>query len=97
LSLRPALNAQYIQPIDRARLTFSIDGAAFLTRSLSGGSRIDAAGDSGFLTYKVDLNIPLGMAVDGDELRTGGYVSRTELFGELGDGLAVPLGLADHR
>jgi hypothetical protein len=90
LSLRPALNAQYIQPVGRARLTFSIDGAAFLTRSLSGsGSRINVAGDSGFLTYKGDLDIPTGVALDGHELRTGGYVSRTDLFGELRDGLAV--------
>jgi hypothetical protein len=91
LSLRTALNAQYIQVFDRARLIFSIDGTAFLTRSLSGANtQINVAGDSGFLTYKADVDIPLGVALDGHELRTGGYVSYTELYGELRDGLAVP-------
>lgn len=91
LSLRPALNVQYILTLDRVRITVSSDAAAFLTRSLSGaGVRINVAGDSGFLTDKIDVDIPLGIELDGHELRTGGYLSRTELFGELRDGLDVP-------
>jgi hypothetical protein len=90
LSLRPALNAQYVQPIDRTLLTLSIDGAAFLTHSISGANeRIEVAGDSGFLTYKADIDIPLGVAIDGHEVRSGGYISHTQLFGQLEEGLAV--------
>jgi hypothetical protein len=90
LSLRPALNVQYIQPVGRSLVTLSADGAAFLTRSLSGdATNINVAGNSGFLTYKLDLDIPTGTEVAGHELRTGGYVSRTQLYGELSDGLGV--------
>lgn len=90
LSLRPALNLQYIQPVGRALVTASADGAAFLTRSLSGdATRIAVAGNSGFMTYKLDLDVPLGVEVGGHELRTGGYVSHTQLYGELSDGLGV--------
>jgi hypothetical protein len=90
LSLRPALNVQYILPLDRVRITLSSDLAAFLTRPLKGSNlQIDVAGDSGFLTNKIDLDVPLGIGLDGHELRIGGYLSRTELFGELKDGLAV--------
>lgn len=90
LSLRPALNAQYILPLDRVRITFSTDAASFLTRSLSGSrEHVNVAGDSGFLTNKIDVDVPLGIELDGHELRSGGYLSRTELFGELRDGLGV--------
>jgi hypothetical protein len=90
LTLRPALNAQYILPLDRARITLSSDVAAFLTRSIrSPNNSVNVAGDSGFLTNKIDLDIPLGIAIDDHELRSGGYLSRTELFGELKNGLAV--------
>jgi hypothetical protein len=88
LSLRPALNIQYVLPWGRSRITISSDGAAFVTRTLT-SARINAAGDSGFLTHKLDLDIPLGVGIDGHELRSGGYISRTELFGQLQTGLAV--------
>lgn len=90
LSVRPALNVQYIVPLDRARITLSMDGAAFVTRSLGTSSdRVDASGTSGFLTAKIDLDVPLGVALDGHELRGGGYLSRSELFGQLRTGLGV--------
>jgi hypothetical protein len=90
LSLRPALNAQYILPLDRIRITLSSDAAAFLTRSLAHTKDpVAVAGDSGLLTNKIDLDIPLGIAIYDHELRSGGYLSRTELFGELKSGLAV--------
>lgn len=90
LSLRPGLNLQYIQPIGRSLVTLSTEGAAFLTRSLSGkATDINVAGNSGYLQYKLDLDIPTGVAIAGHELRTGGYITHTELFGELEDGLGV--------
>ena len=46
-------------------------------------------GDSGLVTNKIDLDIPLGIELYGHELRTGGYVSRTDLFGDLQTGLDV--------
>jgi hypothetical protein len=91
ISLRSALNIQYIIPVERARITLSSDITSFVTRSLTRSSeQIDATGNSGFVTSKIDIDIPLGIALDGHELRTGGYVSHTDLFGELRDGLSTP-------
>jgi hypothetical protein len=38
---------------------------------------------------KIDLDMPLGIQLFGHELHTGGYLSRTELLGDLKDGLGV--------
>jgi hypothetical protein len=35
------------------------------------------------------VDIPIGFELQGHELRTGGYLSRTELFGDLKQGLDV--------
>lgn len=90
LSLRTGMNLQYVQPVGRSLVTASAEGAAFLTRSLSGdATQINVAGDSGYVTYKLDLDVPLGVEVAGHELRTGGYISHTQLYGELSNGLGV--------
>jgi hypothetical protein len=46
-------------------------------------------GDSGFVINKIDLDIPLGLEIYGHEVRSGGYLSRTDLFGDLKTGLDV--------
>jgi hypothetical protein len=89
-SLRPALNIQYVVAIDRVLITLSSDPTGFITHGFAGSNvHVRVEGDSGFVTNKVDLDIPIGAELFGHELRSGGYVSRTDLLGDLQTGLAV--------
>jgi hypothetical protein len=89
-SLRPALNVQYVIPLDRTLVTLSSDAADFYTRGFArSNANVRVEGNAGFLTNKIDLDVPLGVELFGHELRSGGYVSRTDLFGDLKAGLAV--------
>jgi len=89
-SVRPALNAQYIIALDRLLITLSSDAAGFYTHGFDRtNASVKAGGDSGFVTNKIDIDIPLDVELYGHELRSGGYLSRTELFGDLKTGLAV--------
>jgi hypothetical protein len=89
-SLRPAMNVQYVLPLGRTLVTFSSDTAGFFTHGFSrSNAHLRVGGDSGFVTNKIDLDIPLGVELYGHELRTGGYISRTDLLGDLKQGLAV--------
>lgn len=89
-SLRPALNVQYIFPIGRALITLSTDATGFYIHGFARSNvHVRVGGDSGFVTNKVDLDIPLGVELYGHELRSGGYLSRMDLFGDLETGLAV--------
>jgi hypothetical protein len=89
-SLRPALNIQYVIPLDRTRITLSSDSTEFYTRGFArSNANVRVEGNSGFLTTKIDLDVPLGVELFGHELRSGGYVSRTDLFGDLKTGLDV--------
>ena len=89
-SLRPALNVQYRVAVDRAFITFSSDAAGFFTQGFArSNTHLSVGGDSGFVTNKIDVDIPLGIRFQGHELRSGGYLSRTDLFGDLRTGLEV--------
>jgi hypothetical protein len=89
-SLRPALNVQYLIPLGRAIITLSSDATGFYTHGFARSNiHVRVGGDSAFVTNKIDLDIPLGVALYGHELRSGGYLSRTDLFGDLKTGLAV--------
>ena len=44
-------------------------------------------GDSETWKNKIDVDVPLGKKLLGHELRTGGYFSRQELYGDIKDGL----------
>ncbi len=89
-SLRPAMNVQYVLPLGRTLVTFSSDTAGFFTHGFArSNAHLRVGGDSGFVTSKIDLDIPLGVELYGHELRTGGYVSRTDLLGALQQGLGV--------
>jgi hypothetical protein len=48
---------------------------------------MSVSGNSGSLDSKIDLDVPLGRQLFGHELHTGGYLSRTDLFGDLKTGL----------
>jgi hypothetical protein len=89
-SLRPALNVQYIVPLDRVLLTLSADATGFFTHGFARSNiHVRVGGNSGFVTNKIDVDVPLGIQIDGHELRSGGYLSRTDLFGDLRTGLDV--------
>lgn len=89
-TVRPALNVQYIVTFNRVIITFSSDPTGFYTHGFSRSNiHLRVGGDSGLVTNKIDLDIPLGAELYDHELRTGGYVSRTDLFGDLKTGLDV--------
>lgn len=89
-TIRPALDIQYVIKWNRVIVTLSSDPTYFYTESFKDAdSGVKVSGDSGSLDNKIDIDIPLGIDVHGHELRTGGYLSRTELFGDLKTGLDV--------
>jgi hypothetical protein len=87
-TLRPAVNVQYVFTWDRAIITLSSDPTYFHTESFNSTSALARVhGDSGSLGNTIDADVPLGFQLFGHEVRTGGYVSRTDLFGGLREGL----------
>ncbi len=89
-TLRPALNLQYVINWGRSIITLSSDGTYFYTEGFnSSNSNVKINGDSGSFGSKIDVDVPLGIELNGHELRSGGYLSRTELFGDLRNGLGV--------
>jgi len=87
-TVRPAVNIQYVLTWHRTIFTLSSDPTFFHTESFSSSDSRDIVdGDSGSLADKIDVDVPLGKRVYGHELRTGGFFSRTELFGDLKEGL----------
>jgi len=89
-TLRPALNVQYVVAVNRAIITLSSDPTFFYTRGFnSSNSNVRINGDSGALANKIDVDVPLGIEIFGHELRSGGYLTRTELLGDLRSGLEV--------
>jgi hypothetical protein len=88
-AVRPALNTQYVALIDRTLVTFSSDVTYFHTENFDSHAAIYIDGNSGFVTNKVDIDIPLGFQLGDHEVRTGGYLARTDLWGDLEQGLDV--------
>ena len=89
-TVRPALNSQYILTWDRTIVTLSADAAYFRTEDFaSSNSYVKIQGDSQTFGATVDLDVPLGVELDGHELRTGGFFAHTELSGDLKKGLNV--------
>ena len=87
-TVRPAVNIQYLYTWDRTIVTLSSDPTFFHTESFStSNSNVRVNGNSWSIDDKIDVDIPLGEQVYGHELRSGGYFSRTELLGDLKDGL----------
>jgi hypothetical protein len=87
-TLRPALDFQYVFTWQRSIVTLSSDPTYFHTESFrSSNPAVSLNGNSGSLDTKIDLDVPLGRELFGHELHTGGYLSRTDLFGELKTGL----------
>jgi hypothetical protein len=89
-TLRPALDVQYVMTLGRSIITLSSDPTYFHTQGFnSSNSNVRISGSSESVSTKIDLDVPLRMEIYGHELRSGGYLSRTDLFGDLRDGLGV--------
>ena len=89
-TLRPALNIQYVITLNRTIITLSSDPTYFHTGGFnSSNPNVQINGNSGSLANKIDVDVPLRIEFAGHELRSGGYLSRTDLFGGLRSGLDV--------
>ncbi len=91
-SVAPGVDGRYEWLWGRTRFEFSSRYTYFHTENFSGSSpSISVDGDSGTWENKLDADVPLGWKVFGRELHTGGFFSRTEVFGGAANGLN-----ADH-
>jgi len=89
-TIRSAMDIQYLIRWERIIVTLTSDPTFFHTESFNDSAQsVRVRGNSGSVDDKVDIDIPLGMELFGHELRTGGYLSRSDLFGDLKTGLNV--------
>jgi hypothetical protein len=87
-TIRPSVNVQYQFTWQRTIITLSSEPTYFHTEAFnSSGSSSEFTGDSEMWANKIDVDYPLGVELWGHELRTGGYFSRTDLFGGLQSGM----------
>ena len=87
-SVQPALDLGYEWQWGRTTFEFTSHYNYFHTESFNSTSPVASVdGDSHTWENKLDADVPLGWKVLGRELRTGGFVARTELFGGIAAGL----------
>jgi hypothetical protein len=87
-SVAPSLDLRYEWRWGRTTFEFGSRYNFFHTESFDSSSPVvNVRGDSHTWENKLDVDVPLGWKVFGCELRTGGFLSRTELFGGAADGL----------
>jgi hypothetical protein len=87
-SVVPSLDAKYQWNWGRTTFEFSSRYNFFHTESFASSSPvINIQGDSHTWENKLDVDVPLGWKLFGQELHTGGYLGRTELFGGVADGM----------
>jgi hypothetical protein len=87
-SLVAGLGLEYVFDWNRTIIALSSTPTYFQTQRLSSSNvNVKVNGDSGVFANKVDVDVPLGMQLFGQELRTGGYLSYSALYGGLKSGL----------
>jgi hypothetical protein len=87
-SVVPSMNADYQWMWGRTTFDFSSTYSFFHTDSFESSSPLlKVNGNSSTWANKMDVDVPLGWTVLGHELHTGGFFSRTELFGDAATGL----------
>jgi len=87
-SVAPSVDGRYEWGWGRTRFEFTSRYTFFHTESFSGSSPIiSVGGDSGTWENKLDVDVPLGWQLLKHELHTGGFFSRTEIFGDAATGL----------
>lgn len=91
-SVVPSVQAQYEWSWGRTELTLGSRYCFFHTESFQSSSPVVSVyGDSQLWENRFDADIPLGLRVFNHELHTGGFFSRTELYGHAATGVD-----ADH-
>jgi hypothetical protein len=91
-SVMPSLESLYDWQWHRTVFEYSSRYNYFHTESFDSSSPVVGVnGDSHTWENRIDADVPLGWKLLGRELHTGGFFSRTELFGGAADGLN-----ADH-
>ena len=87
-SVRPGADLQYVYTWGRTVFSLSSELAYYHTESFRTSTYAGSVnGDSQTWQNLIDVDIPLGKELWGHELRTGGFFSRTELYGDVKDGL----------
>ena len=87
-SIDPAFELRYDWSWQRTRFEFGTRYTFFHTESFNSSSPlVRVEGDSHSWENKLDVDVPLGWRLLDCELHTGGFLSRTELFGNIADGL----------
>ncbi len=87
-TVRPAADVEYIYTWRRTVFTLSSDFTYFHTESFHTSTpNLKINGDSEAWKNMLDVDVPLGKTLFGHELHTGGYFNRTELYGDLKNGL----------
>ena len=87
-TVRPACELAYVFTWRRTIFTLTSDGTYFHTESFaSTNPNLDINGNSEMWQNKIDVDVPLGVQIYGHELRTGGYFSRSDFYGDLTTGL----------
>jgi hypothetical protein len=89
-TVRPAADVQYVHTWGRTVFSLSSELAYFHTESFRTSKYANSInGDSETWKNTIDVDVPLGKELWGHELRTGGFLSRTELYGDVEDGLGT--------
>ena len=84
----PSLALDYQWMWGRTTFDFSSTYSFFHTDSFESSSPLlSIKGNSSTWANKLDVDVPLGWTVLGHELHTGGFLSRTEVFGDAATGL----------
>ena len=87
-TIRPACELAYVFTWRRTIFTLTSDGTYFHTESFaSTNPNLDINGNSEMWQNKIDVDVPLGVQIFNHELRTGGYFSRSDFYGDLNTGL----------
>ena len=89
-TIRPSLQLQYTYTWRRTIITLSTTPTYFHTESFSTSNpNVSVNGDSETWKNMIDVDIPTGKKLFGHELRTGGYFSRTDFYGDMKNGLGT--------
>src|SRR5262249_26298565 len=87
-SVAPGLTLDYEWMWGRTTFEFSSQATFFHTKSFESSSPfVGVNGDSTTWANKLDADVPLGLRIFGLELHSGGFFSRTELFGGAAKGM----------
>jgi hypothetical protein len=87
-SVVPALELNYEWRWRRMTFDFNSGYSFFHAESFESSSPIlGVKGDSSTWANKLEADVPLGLEILGHELHTGGFFSRTEVFGDAAHGL----------